>query len=416
MAAVVAGHESGADAALLGRPPAAPVAAPDTAGRGRPIGPLAFLGVVVASFGGPLALAALYAPTILTDTAASAGLIAICAGVAFGVPLAVWLSYSRHIATSGGLYGFVREAAGPRLALVQAGLWIVSYALYLVYTTASIVYDTLPAVLPSVRRYQSLLEVAIPVALAAIMLAGRSVALAVIGTLAAGQLVLVGVLAGVTIGHDSPSHAFALQPPSTALGAATGQIALLYVCGSLPLFLGGEVVRPTRTIPRGLLAGYLLTALGVIAAVFPLAANPAFTRAPIPGMSIAEVFANHQLAVAIGLGVAASVAGVMLVEYVALSRLLHVLTRRSIRTTTAAIAGVLVVSAPLTLVNPDRIYNALLKPSLAALWLSQLVVFAAYPRFARQRGHSLVLAVALTVGAMLFTVYGMVATFQHSGT
>jgi LuxR family transcriptional regulator, maltose regulon positive regulatory protein len=35
-----------------------------------------------------------------------------------------------------------------RVALVQAGLWIVSYLLYLLYTTVQIVYDTLPAVLP----------------------------------------------------------------------------------------------------------------------------------------------------------------------------------------------------------------------------------------------------------------------------
>src|SRR5207249_9646018 len=82
----------------------------------------------------------------------------------------VWLNYARQVATPGGLYGFVRVAAGPRVALVQAALWIVSYALYLVYTTASIVYDTLPVVLPSVRRYQSLLEVAIPIMLAVVML------------------------------------------------------------------------------------------------------------------------------------------------------------------------------------------------------------------------------------------------------
>jgi hypothetical protein len=407
---------AGAEAAPLGSPRAAPPAASRPAEPDRPIGRFAFLGVVVASFGGPLALAALYAPTILTDTNASAGFVALCAAVVFGVPLAIWCRYSRHVATDGGLYGFVCAAAGRRAALVQAGLWIASYALYLVYTTAAIVYDTLPVVLPSVRRYQSLLEVAIPVALAVVMLAGRAATLAVIGILAAGQLGLVAALAAVTIGHDAPAGSFAVPAPSTALGSATGQIALLYVCGSLPLFLGGEVVRPTRTIPRTLLAGYALTAVGVVAAVFPIAANPAFTRAPIPGMSIAEVFAGHGLAVAIGVGVAASTAGVMLVEYVALSRLVHVLTRRSLKTTTAAIAGVLVLSAPLTLIDPSRIYDALLKPSLVALWLSQLVVFAVYPRFTSRYGGRLRAAIPLAAGGVLFTAYGMVATFQHAGT
>jgi hypothetical protein len=62
------------------------------------------------------------------------------------------------------LYSFVEAAAGRRVALVQAGLWIVSY---LLYTTDQIVYDTLPAVLPGERSYQPLLEIAIPVTLAA---------------------------------------------------------------------------------------------------------------------------------------------------------------------------------------------------------------------------------------------------------
>ncbi|MGZ4468938.1 MAG: hypothetical protein ACXVXB_10700, partial [Nocardioidaceae bacterium] len=131
----------------------------------RPIGPAAFLAVTIVSLGGPLALAALYAPTIVADASASAGLVTVSAAVVFGAPLLVWLRYSRHVAGPGGLYGFVESAAGRRVALVQAGLWIASYLLYLLYTTASIVYDLLPAVLPGVRAYQPLLEVTIPVLL-----------------------------------------------------------------------------------------------------------------------------------------------------------------------------------------------------------------------------------------------------------
>jgi hypothetical protein len=35
-------------------------------------------------------------------------------------------------------------------------------------------------------------------------------------------------------------------------------------------------------------------------------------------------------------------------------------------------------AAPVTLINPERIYTGLIKPSLVALWLSQLIVFAVY--------------------------------------
>ena len=384
---------------------------------GRAVGLPGFVAFAVVSFGGPLALAALYAPSILQDVTASSGLVAVAAVVVFGLPLLVWLRYSRTVATSGGLYGFVHEAAGPRVALMQAGVWIFSYALYLVYTTASIVYDTLPAVSAGFRRYQPLLEIAIPVALAVTMLAGRAVTMAVLGVLAVGQLALVAALALVAVGHDRPASSFALQRPSHALAAATGQVALLYICGSLPLYLGGEVAEPrTRTVRRGLVIGYVLTAVGVVLAVFPLAQNPAFTRAPIPGMSVAEVFSGHTLALMVGVGVAVSVAGVMLVEYFALTRLLHVLTRRSVRQMTVALAVVLVVSAPLTLINPDRFYNALLKPSLVALWLSQLIVFVVYPRFALRLGRLRVSDVVIAAAGTLFALYGVWATLHHGGT
>jgi hypothetical protein len=73
---------------------------PDTGGMA-PIGTLPFLGVVVASFGGPLALAALYAPSILADASASAGFVMVAAAVVFAVPLLVWVRYARHVASPG---------------------------------------------------------------------------------------------------------------------------------------------------------------------------------------------------------------------------------------------------------------------------------------------------------------------------
>jgi amino acid transporter len=390
-------------------------AAPDRPSRyaGRPIGGWAFLGVTVTSLGGPLALAALYAPNIVADASSSAGLATLAAAIVFGAPLLVWLRYSSQIADSGGLYAFVEAAAGRRVALLQAGLWIVSYLLYLLYTTAVIVYDTLPAVLPGVRPYRPVLEIAIPVALAAVMLAGRAVTLAVTGVLAVGQMALVGVLATLAASHHAPVASFGTSAPTGALATASGQTALLYICGSLPLFLGGEVARPTRTIRRGLIGGYLLVAAGVVAAVFPLAAEPGFTRAPIPGMALAQAYSGHSLAVAVGVGSAVSIAGVMLVEYLALSRLLHAVSRRPVRSVVRVLAVALIGTAPITLLDPERLYYDLLKPSLIALWLSQLIVFAVYPRFAARRAGRRLPSWTLATAASAFAIYGMWATVQH---
>lgn len=389
---------------------------PGLSSEARSIGTLGLLGVAVSSFGGPLALAALSAPALVADTTGSAGLVSVLAAVAFALPLLVWLRYARHIADAGGLYSFVRAAAGPRVAAAQAALWITSYALYLVYTTASIVYETLPAVLPSERSWQPLLEIAIPVALAVVMVAGRTATLIVLGTLGAGQLVLLAVLAAVSVGHAAPLGSFGVHAAGNDVGLATGNLALLYVCGSLPLFLGGEVRRPVRTIRTGLLGGFALTAAGITAAIFPLTADPAFTHAPIAGMSMAEVFAGHGVAVAVGVGVAASIVGVMLVEFLALSRLVSALTARPVRPVVRALAVALVATAPLTLLAPQRIYADLVKPSLVALWLSQLLVFAAYPRFAATVGNSRTIGVALAAAGVAFTVFGIYATTQSAGS
>src|SRR6202021_2962956 len=129
-----------------------------------------------------------------------------------------------------------------------------------------------------------------------------------------------------------------------------------------------------------------------------------------------ERFAGHGFAVAVGGGVAVSIAGVMLVEYLALSRLAGAVTSWPMRRVIIAIGAAVVLVAPFTLINPERIYNDLLTPSLIALWLSQLIVFAVYPRFAARQHDRPLPAWVLTAAATAFAVYGLWATIQHSGS
>jgi hypothetical protein len=401
-----------------------------------PAGQWAFAGVAVTSFGGPLFLAALAAPGIVAGAASSAGLEMVAAAVVFGVPLWIWLSYAREVSGPGGLYSFTEAAAGRRVALVQAGLWILSYLLYLLYTTAQIVYDTLPAVLPGERRYQAVLEIVIPVVLAAVMIAGRAVALLVIGLLAAGQLAIAAALGGLTVANvATPASTLGASAPAGSLAIASGQTALLFICGSLPFFLGGDLssVLSTRQSPaystperirvgaasrrfpvisRGLIGAYLATVVVIIACVAPLAGDPSFTQAPIPGMAVAQRFAGHGLAVTVGIGVAASIGGVMLVEYLALSRLLTAVTRWPLRRIGIGIGVVMVAFSPVILISPDRIYDDLITPSLVALWLSQLIVFAVYPRFAARHGRRALPAWVLALASSALAVYGLWTAIQ----
>jgi hypothetical protein len=375
---------------------------------GRPIGRWGFLAVAVASFGGPLALAALIAPPLIGDASESAGLAMVAAIVVFGAPLAIWLLYSRHVNGSGGLYSFVEAAAGRRVALVQAVIWTGSYLLYVIYTTVQIVYDLLPTVFPGERHYQTLLALLIPVAVTGVMLAGRAATLIVLGVIAVGQLVLAGVLDGVTVANiATPVSSFGAGAPAGEFTKATAQTSLLYICGSLPLFLGGELASPVRTIRRGLIGVYLLTGLIVVLAVAPLAAAPGLANTEIPGMSVASQFAGAGLAKAIGIGVAVSTAGVIICEYLSLTRLLHAVGSWRIRPVTAAIGVIVLAAAPLSLIDPDGFYDALVRPSEAMLWISQLIVFAVYPLFARKRGHRMAPAVALSTVASALAVYGL---------
>jgi hypothetical protein len=373
--------------------------------------------VAFASLGGPLALAALGAPSLVADASSSAGLTTVVSIGVFAIPLWIWLRYSRHVQGPGGLFAFVEAAAGRRVALAQAAVWTFSYVLYLVYTTVQIVYDLLPAAVPGVTRYQTVLALLIPVAVAGVMVAGRAAVMIVIAVMAAGQLVLAGALDGVTLAHVStPLSTFGASAPTGAFAKASAQSSLLYVCGSLPLFLGGEIPRPSRTLRRGLTGAFLLTGLLVLLAVAPLASSPGLLRTDIPGVTVAQEFSGQGLAEAIGIGVAVSTAGLIILEYLAITRLLNAVRGWPIRKVTLGLAAGMVGTAPLTLIDPEGFYSTLLKPSLIGLWISQLIVFAVYPSFVARRRGRMLPAWGLGLAASGLAIYGIVTAVQQATT
>lgn len=376
--------------------------------RGKPLGTWGFTALTVTSLGGPLALAAQLSPGAVSGATSSAGLAMLAGTVVFAAPVVIWLRYSAHVAGPAGLTGFVQAAAGRRLALVQGTLWTVSYLLYLLYTTEAIVYDVLPVVFPRMQSVQPALEMLIPAVLVAVMLAGWRATIVTTAVIAVGQIALAASVAGVSIGGlHAPLTSFGVAAPAGALTVAAAQTSLLYVCGSLPLFMTGEVRTPVSTVRRGLTAGYLVTAAVVIAAVFPLAADASLAGGALPGVDVARRFAGPGFAVAVGVGVAVSSAGVILMEYLALTRLTHAVTSWRLRPITVGIGVLMIVAGPLSLINPAAFYADLLRPSLIALWASQAIVFAVYPRFARAHGRRLFPAVLLSAVALALTLYGL---------
>jgi hypothetical protein len=189
---------------------------------------------------------------------------------------------------------------------------------------------------------------------------------------------------------------------------------LLYVCGSLPLFLGGELARPSRTIRRVVPAAFALTALVVTLAVAPLAAAPGLLHTAIPGVSVAQQYAAPGVAEAIGIGVAVSIAGVIMCEYLAITRVLHAISGLRTRPIAVVTGAAIVLAAPFTLIDPEGFYSTLITPSLVALWLSQVIVFAVYPLFAVRRGQRALVAWPLAVAASGLAIYGLVTALQQT--
>jgi hypothetical protein len=129
-------------------------------------------------------------------------------------------------------------------------------------------------------------------------------------------------------------------------------------------------------------------------------------------VSVAAAFGSAGLAEAISIGVAASIAGLILCEFLALSRLVYAIGSWRLRPITAAIGAATIISGPLSLIDPQGFYEDLLKPSLVALWVSQLIVFLVYPLFARKQRLASTPAWILGLAASAFAAYGVWSSLQ----
>jgi hypothetical protein len=163
-------------------------------------------------------------------------------------------------------------------------------------------------------------------------------------------------------------------------------------------------------VRRVLVAALALAGAAFLAAAIPLGHVPDSLRdAPVPGVAIAQAYSGRGLAVAAGLLTAGSTLALIVAEYLALARLLHWLHGPPVKTLLAWIAVPFVAADAISLVNPDAFYDKLLKPSLGALFVSQLIVFLAFPRFRRSA-----VAVGAAGVASALAVWGLY-TLVHAG-
>ncbi|HKC77273.1 MAG TPA: hypothetical protein VKB70_02690 [Gaiellaceae bacterium] len=370
------------------------------------ISPLLFVGFVIASIGGPLALPNFLPGTLGDEGIESAGLVVLLALVVFAAPLVLWLVYSRRVVSPGGLSAFVEAAAGRRAAVVHGWIWAFAYFLYLPYTITFVVYDLLAPVFPGLHSYRWLLELVLPVAIVLLVLAPVRLALAALLVVGLVQLLLMLVLGGVTLGHVPVQ--FARRPSLDPIGRGVGGTALLFICASLPLYLGAEVLGGSRTVRRGLAAGVAVVGACFFVAALPLATTPkALADFPVPAATVAKYYSGRPLEVAVALGIVAGTLALIVAEYLALGRLLHWLHGFELRRVLLWIAVPFVAADAISLVNPNAFYDRLLKPSLGALFVSQLAVFVVFPLY--RRGLRWLPLVAVASGLAVWGFYTLVA-------
>ena len=127
----------------------------------------------------------------------------------------------------------------------------------------------------------------------------------------------------------------------------------------------------------------------------------------MPGAAIAQAYSGRGLAVAVGLLTAASALALIVAEYLALARLIHWLHGPPVKTVLLWIAVPFLAADAISLVSPGRFYDDLIKPSLFALFLSQLIVFVVYPRF--RRSGTAIFAAAVASGLAVWGLYTLVA-------
>jgi len=385
--------------------PTAGVAIGDDRGSGG-FSPLLFVGFAVASIGGPLALANFLPGTAGEDAIGSAGLVVALAVAVFAAPLTLWLVYSRRVVSPGGLTAFVDAAAGRPAALVHGWIWAFAYFLYLPYTITFVVYDVLPPVFPGIVPYRWVLELFFPVAIVVLVLAPLRLALVSLLVVGLAQLVLLLVLGGITLGHVPVR--VAASPEADPTARAVAGTALLFICSSLPLYLGAEVRGRSRTVRRGLVFAVAVVGLCFFVAAIGMSTVPrVLLDFPVPAAAIAKYYSGRSLEVAVALGIAVGTLALIVAEYLALGRLLHWLHGPPLRRVLLWIAVPFIAADVISLINPEGFYDKLLKPSLGALFLSQLIVFLVFPLF--QRGLRWLPLVAIASGLAAWGFYILVS-------
>lgn len=191
-----------------------------------------------------------YAPLVLLACGLAVSAVAIC-----------FAEGATRVPTSGGVYGFITVAFGPFVAFLVGNLFWISCVLAaggVAAALADVVAGAAPGRLAPWVHASVIVLTITGIALVNIYGVARGARLASVTSAAKLLPLAVFVLAGlVAVRADNfvpagPVHA-------TALGRALLLGVFAFVGMETPLCAGGEIITPSRTIPRALAIAMLLT-------------------------------------------------------------------------------------------------------------------------------------------------------------
>ena len=213
-------------------------------------------------------------PALVADQLGNASIIAylICGALIFLIMMCL-AEVGSQTTTSGGIYTYVESAYGPYAGFLTSNLYWFGFGLISDAAIANALFEMIALYIPGVNNHfgRLIFFLAIFGSLAWINVRGVKYGTTVISVLTVAKLLPIVILLVFGWPHiETENLTWTNSLGFQNLGAACLILFFAFVGGEAALTTGGEIKKPKRTVPFGLLIGIILI-IGVYVCIHLLA-------------------------------------------------------------------------------------------------------------------------------------------------
>jgi amino acid transporter len=273
-------------------------------------------------------------PAILAGILGPQAIVAyfVCA-VLFGLVGLCFAEAGSRVGSAGGLYAYASAPFGPIVGGIAGTLLWVATGAVADAAIVNLLVDTLGAVVPALAPTWIRVSIMLGLfaALATINIRGvrHGVRLSVTLTIIKIAPLALLVIAGAFAVDPSRLH-WTAMPPISSIGYASVSVFYVFMGVETALSMSGEVLRPSRTVPRAILMGLLIIVtlyVGLqLVAQGTLGSALAQSRAPL--VEAANVVFGPWGGVLLLSTIALSASGCLAADLLSTPRVLHALAQR----------------------------------------------------------------------------------------